>query len=70
MSKERCETCKFSGFQKGLLGGKTYYCYRYPPHPVQEIGIDGKPKINGIKFISPEVHLNGWCGEFRGTNTQ
>jgi len=65
MNKERCENCVYVGYLKGLLGGKTYYCRRYPPHAVQAIDLNGKPKWDGLKYSHPQVDANGWCGEYR-----
>ena len=63
--KQSCERCAYSSFTKGLLGGKTFYCHRYPPQPIQTWANISKLDPREIKSISPEVSPDGWCGEFK-----
>lgn len=64
MPIERCEQCRFSRYLKGLIGGKTYYCHRYPPYPIREVSFDGTAE-KSVKSIRPQVDADGWCGEFQ-----
>jgi len=65
MPDDTCEQCRFSGFLKGLLGAKTYYCHRYPPHPIREVRSDGTADPYNLKNVHPKVEATGWCGEFQ-----
>lgn len=59
MSAERCENCRFVGIAKGLLGGATFFCHRFPPQVI------ASSDLVKVDTTFPKVQKTWFCGEFR-----